>query len=254
MKGILPILLFLTVIIGGCTSNDLQSVFPSAESYPKLEKYPFTVETMNTAINQDTEEFSIFFKVTNVSDNAVSPDEFAFQWPEYVFDNAETAYQIVKNKIVDSEKDTSLEENEYAVELSLEPLPNKETKYIQIPFYITPDLYKDGYPFPLTEPETEQLVTGDLRLNNISIENEIIRFVVEDGHPEANYRHIAYMFHITEDKQVVYPLFTRTDSKKDGLHVELEFARKLQLPTTFFVQRTTVSLPNWRYSFQIPVS
>ncbi|MBU9711451.1 hypothetical protein [Evansella tamaricis] len=216
--------------------------------YEKLEKYPLSIEFIESKITDM--EITLQFKLSHLDETPLLLNDYDIHWPSFVFDQNDVPYQIKSvEKLTD---DPNTLPYEGYIEIVLNPGTHQKEKqhFLQLPLYITPSLYRHGYPFSLTDERMDNINTGDIILKDVTIDGNVLTFTMEDQHPEAGKR-IQYSFKHLIDGLEVYPLFTRFDAKT--LTVELEFSTSLSTPSDIIIHRTTVDLPEWRFSFIIPI-
>ncbi|QKS71804.1 hypothetical protein FLK61_34605 [Paenalkalicoccus suaedae] len=244
------VVLFSLLFLLGCelsiTEADEQQRLPIVESItrpPLLITYEDMIKT--------TSELTLTFLASHTDQSALTKEAYQFQWPSYVYDSEGIAYKVESVATSSELSDESLNDYEMGITMKLSPPPvDLETNRLSIPFYMVPRLYEAGYPFSPSE-NASPLVVGDISLYNVAIDDSTIQFDMVDNHPDSSNRNLQYLFTRISDEQEVYPLFSRIDDSSSPVRVELEFAEPISPNDRFQIDRTTASLPEWRFTFVI---
>ncbi|WP_416151313.1 hypothetical protein ACM26V_10200 [Salipaludibacillus sp. HK11] len=241
----------------GCDNDSLFQNGSSQRTSPPINttiyKSPLAMSVESVVHSEDYVDF--LFILEHGNGTSIASDDYQFQWPKYVSDEDETIYKVESVEYSHSEiSNQPLENHQLAVTLRVSPPPPKGThdKLVHVPLYIVPRLFEEGYPFLLDDTEVDYIEVGDLALRNVLIDENIVTFDLRDLHPNQNKNNLAYIFSRFQDDQEIYPMFSRVDPEQNHLNVELEFVQNISIPARFSIERTTVDLPEWRFSFNIP--
>ncbi len=217
-----------------------------------IEKTPFHFTYLYSSTT-DT-ELQLFFLVSHTDESPISSADYEFQIANYLFDENEVPYEVIYAETYeDTYESEQFEEFEMLLKLSLTPPPEEENVSITLPIYVVPSLFKEGYPFRVHEDHIRQLSVGDISISHLSVDGKTLSFQLRDEHPDQSSRKLSYTFNKIDEGQSVYPLFTRIESINETLSIELEFAQEIRLPSQFSIHRTTVHLPEWRFSLTVPL-
>ncbi|UCZ52026.1 hypothetical protein LGQ02_14355 [Bacillus shivajii] len=217
-----------------------------------VEKRPFKLTYLHSKYHDD--ELKLHFLISHIDESPLSSSDYQFQWPNYVFDGDNVPYELIDIVVNEDTFDKEeLGEHEILLTITLSPPPLNNNSFVTIPFYVIPSLFEKGYSFQVTDKEASQLTLGDLAISDFSIEGKNISFTLNDNHPDHQRRNLSYTFQKHDGDQSIYPLFIQLNSSNNGLGVQLEFANTIDPPSKFLIQRTTVQLPEWRFSLTIPV-
>ncbi|WP_280769325.1 hypothetical protein [Salipaludibacillus daqingensis] len=258
MKLFLLIILALLPLVG-CSEDFLfQNKSPSNTVLPITTDIYQTPLAMSYHANDRTDKgVYLSFIVEHTDESPIASDDYQFQWPKYVADDRDIVYEVKDVEYTHSEIDNkTLENHQLGIKLKITPPPPKGSvdQLIQIPLYIVPRLFEQGYPFPIDEEVIDQIEVGDLILEDVQVKENTVSFNLLDQHPDGNHRHLAYLFSRLQEGQNIYPMFSRMEKIDNHLHVQLEFAQDITLPGRFSIDRTTVDLPEWRFSFVLPLN
>jgi len=208
------------------------------------------------SVSHTDNRISFSFIVEHIDDFPIASDDYQFHWPKYISDDNDVVYEVKNIDYSHSQIDSlPLTNNQLAVTLTLSPPPQGSlNQLLHVPFYIVPRLFEQGYPFQVSKEDVDRMEVGDLLLENISVKGKTLSFELFDNHPDKNHRKLAYLFTRIQDNQEIYPMFSKVDSEENHLSIQLEFAQSIALPARFSIERTTVDLPEWRFSFVIPMN
>lgn len=221
----------------------------------EIYKAPLAMSFHSVRHTDTGAHFSFIAEHTN--DMPISSDDYQFHWPKYISDDNDVIYEV---KSVDYNhreiNNQTLTNDQLAVTLTVSPPPPEanQDQVMQVPFYIVPRLFEQGYPFRMEKKIAQSIEVGDLILENTTVKGRTLSFDLFDQHPDQNQRNLAYLFTISQDNQDIYPVFSKIKSEENHLQVQLNFAQNISLPVQFTIERTTVDLPEWRFSFVIPMS
>ncbi|MCR6095721.1 hypothetical protein HXA31_10060 [Salipaludibacillus agaradhaerens] len=254
MKQFLILSLLLVLTTTGCTTERLNNT-TSLPEITSIEKMPVKMAFHSS---QNKDNFTeIAFKLEHVDDSAINSEDYQLQWPKYILDNEEIAYKVEDVKMSENSLDDEpLNDHELGFTLRLSPAVMKERDKVmlQIPVYVIPRLFEEGYPFNVREPHVDRIVTGDLVIEDLKLEDRVIEFNLIDKHPDHQEQDLSYLFSRVQDNESIYPLFSTIESGSGSSYVKLEFAQSISLPARFSVERTTIEIPEWRFPFSIPVN
>lgn len=254
-----PIVLLITAIIlfVSCSNDDvIQRDTSSQNPLPetaKISKPPLAI-TFHSVRHND-KDVDLSFIVEHTNDLPIALNDYQFHWPKYISDDNEVIYEVKSVDFNHSKINSqSLTNNQLAVTLTVSPPPEGNLdQLMQVPFYIVPRLFEQGYPFRIEKNGVTRIEVGDLILENATVKGKSITFNLFDHYPDQHRRNLAYLFTITQDNQDIYPMFSRVDPEENHLQIQLDFAQEIALPAQLSIERTTVDLPEWRFSFVIPI-
>lgn len=227
------------------SNTSTSTTFPETT---EISKTPLTMALESVNYTDTYGEF--MFILEHTDESPISSDDYQFQWPKYVADDQDVIYEIKSVDFSHSEVNgRTLENHELSITLHITPPPSDSNRdqYIHIPLYIVPSLFEEGYPFLLTEDSLDRLEVGDLVLENIFLEEKTLSFEMSDQ------ENLSYLFTRLQENQRIYPLFSRIEPDEHSFHVLLEFAQPVSLPTRLMIERTEANLPEWRFSFFLPM-
>lgn len=213
---------------------------------------PLIVEFLDSKMNEDN--IILTFQAKHKHDAPINTNDYEFIWPTYVFDENDTPYKVTKFEVLPTLKESKKDEKTIFLQVTVEPRPQDEVEALMVPLYIIPSLFEHGYPVYIEDEVTEKVKIADLTIENIVVEEKSIRFIIRDNHPEKNDRKISYTFKKIIDEHPVYPIFQTVKTHEDKLYVTIQFSDKNELPLQFNIQRTTVDLPEWRFTFTLPIN
>ncbi|MCR6111441.1 hypothetical protein HXA35_13915 [Bacillus sp. A301a_S52] len=254
MKQFLILSLLLLLTATGCTTEHLNT----ATSLPEITSLEKTPVKMTFHSSQNKDNFTkVTFKLEHIDEGAIDSEDYQLQWPKYILDNEDIAYKVEDVQINENSLyEEPLNDHELAVTLSLSPpvIKERDKVMLQIPVYVIPRLFEEGYPFNVRESHVDRIVTGDLVIEDIKVEGRVIEFNLIDKHPDHQEQDLSYLFSRVQDNESIYPLFSTIESGSGRSYVKLEFAQPISLPARFSVERTTIEIPEWRFPFSIPVN
>jgi hypothetical protein len=250
------IVCFFILVLTGCqTEPFFHSGNMKELSYKNtaIEKVPFNMSFTSISHNQNNSQ--LLFVAEHTDKTQISESDYQFLWPEFISDSENIKYEVKNAEInQDQINGEPLDSHQMGIILSItSPPAGTDNAYLHIPLYIVPRLFEHGYPFKLESSRINTAKTGDLRLMDVKVEGRNISFDLIDEYPGYNEENFSYLFTKLLSNEVVYPMFTRVDTNEAGYNVELEFAQPVPLPSLFSIERTTVELPKWRFSFVIPM-
>lgn len=253
------ILILGVSLIAACSH---ESFFPS-EPASKSTSVPLVTEVTKPPLQMTFDSItysggkaSIHFIAEHIDKSKISADDYQFQWPTYVSDNIGVMYEIEKatiNKTIMQKQE--LETHQLGVTLNLAtPLSSDESVSLHVPLYLTPILFKEGYPFQVSDENKVRTKVGDFVVENIQIEEAKLSFTLNDETKDQIDPPQAYLFSQVSDNQSIYPLFSNLQQNEHSLEVELEFAHSITYPARFLIETSTLNIPEWRFSFVVPLT
>ncbi|SER93715.1 hypothetical protein [Salipaludibacillus aurantiacus] len=250
------IVCFFVLVLTGCqTEPFFHSENMKEPSYENttIEKAPFILSFKSISHNQNDSQ--LLFVAEHTDKTQISESDYQFLFPEFIADSEDIKYEIKNAEIThDQINGEPLDSHQMGITLGItSPPANPDNAFFHIPLYIVPRLFEHGYPFKLESSHINMAKMGDLRLMNVKVEDRSLSFDLIDEHPGYNEENFSYLFTKTLSNEVVHPMFTRVDTNEAGYNVELEFAQPISLPSLISIERTTVDLPKWRFSFVIPM-
>ncbi|ADU31227.1 hypothetical protein [Evansella cellulosilytica] len=247
MKKTILYILLLTLV--SCHYSPAPSMIDSSHESPIFEQFKmFPLMVTYTETNEFEDFFTLTFEFTHVDDTPLSPDDYVVRFPSYIFDENNIPYKISQYNI-----DIHNHES-FFVNLDVAPQLDTHSKKLMIPITITPSLYEEGYLFTITNNESDNLSLGDMHLHNINIDKNHISFELYDEYQQTLNRNISYDFMKLKENQKVYPLLSNVTYKNTGKLIELSFAHSLEYPIELIIHRTTVTLPQWEFTFIVDVN
>ncbi|UTR15415.1 hypothetical protein MM221_02135 [Salipaludibacillus sp. LMS25] len=255
MKQFLVLLaLLLLLTTSGCTVERLNDT-NSLQEVTSIEKAPVRM-AFHSAQNKD-DYTEIAFMLEHIDDSDIDSEDYQIQWPKYILDNEDIAYKVEDVEISENTLyGEPLNSHQLGIILRLSPsiLKDRNNLMLQVPVYVIPRLFEEGYPFNVRESHVERIVTGDLVIEDIKVEDRVVEFYLIDKHPDHQERDLSFLFSRIQDNESIYPLFSTIEPNSAHSYVKLEFAQQISLPVRFSVERTTIELPEWRFPFSIPIN
>lgn len=253
-------ILFFTFLLmaAGC-SQDSMPWTDSSETTPlaevkTIEKPPLAMSFQE--VKHDSKASTLTFIVEHMNGAPIQEGDYQFHWPNYISDSSGTMYEVAETETSYNEMNGyNLSDSQLGLTLSVIPpvSSGNQNLQMQLPLYIVPSIFDEGYPFEIEDSSVSQVETGDLTLRNVEIEDRQVKFEMTDDHPEQNQQNFSYLFTRIQQEENVYPMFSNIEQVNGTFYVELVFAQPLTLPEHFSIERTTVNLPEWRFSFAIPL-
>ncbi|WP_157100964.1 protein kinase family protein [Salisediminibacterium beveridgei] len=200
----------------------------------------------------DDEEFRIAFLAENMNESPISADDYQYQWPRFIEDEHENLYEVTDVELRQGTLfERALSNYEIGMIMTLSPPPGNENgNFFSIPFYMVPNIYEEGYRFPINTSTIDHHQLGDMAISNLELDGRLLTFDLIDDHPDADGSE-EYLFTAIQENQEIFPMFINMRRSNPYTHIEVEFARELILPTRLSITRTTSPLPEWRFSMII---
>lgn len=252
------ILLFLLALITLTSCQFKLPVLNGEESkkpvpfVTKANKSPLTVEYIESVVRDD--ELILTFQASHHHHAPIKTNDYEFYWPNYIFDENDLAYQISKFEVLPSLNETENDDdNNIYIQATVKPAPHEDVEALMFPLYIIPSLFEHGYPVYMETEKVEEMKIADITLQNLVVDKEFIQFIIIDEHPEKDVRNISYTYKKVVDGHPVYPIFLREKIHDGKLYVQLQFTDQHTFPLQFIIQRSTVHLPEWKFSLILPI-
>ncbi|MBU9721851.1 MULTISPECIES: hypothetical protein [Bacillaceae] len=244
------------LLLISCESNlRFSSEEPTPPIVTNAEIAPLSIQFLSTKFNENNAE--LFFELAHLDHSPVKKSDYYIEWPEYVFDQNDLPYKVTSHGFTygNKENEVAFDTNAQVISLKIEPTPvQKQESTLQIPMFIKPILFENGYPFLIKNDYHHYLKTGEITLTEFEVEGNFLRFKARDSHPEASDKSLHYAYTLNVNGHEIFPLFTRNRNKYNGsTFIELEFANSIGLPSELIIKRMTLQDPEWRFNFSIPI-
>ncbi|PRO64864.1 hypothetical protein [Alkalicoccus urumqiensis] len=235
------------LLLAACgTETSSENTIPLKE---KVEKTPLHLEYAGSRTGGS--QIQMHFLVSHTDETLIHPEDYVYQWPEYIQDSEGIAYRIADaDYSYDMLGDTALEPWEAGVTLTIKPPPEKvEDVVFTIPFHTVPKRYEEGYLFRV-ERDNPSIQNGDMAVQNLDIEEQSLSFRLDDAHPDADSR-TGYMVTLLKDGERVFPVSRRVNRSSRSTSFELMFAEPFNEQETLLIDRMSGDLPEWRFSLTV---
>ncbi|NJP36812.1 hypothetical protein [Alkalicoccus luteus] len=234
----------LLLLVAACSSGE-QTDEQAVTEQTSISVDPLIISHVESVSTDDS--VNVQFLLENTDERPLEPDDYEFDFPELVWDDADVPYSLIDTELSHDD----LDDHELTLTLQLSPAPPEADTYVHLPFYLTPVVYEDGYTFQI-EVEDAPVRQGDIQLSGLEHEETSLHFVLEDSHLQARQESVQYQFRLFDENEYVYPVFSSVEPYSG--QTELTFAAAQELPVLLELERFPASLPVWRFSLTVPLT
>ncbi len=190
--------------------------------------------------------FFIYILATSLFDYHVDND-FLYRMGSTIIDQDGQTYKALFSETIESDlgSDTILFRQFYS------PILNDSIETLSIDVFVKPTYYKRNVVFQDLEDDMSDLLTNDLYIQQVQVENNQIHLNVFDVH---NLNGLTVT--LRQENEDIFPAYTRTSYSQETnqLTASYEFTKAVTEPFTLTLNRLKLQDQIWHFTIDVPTN